>query len=117
MSATPKRSRTTLLLKILYARCQRLRDQLHIDGKPDENLYDNGLGWDGDLDHELLVIADGLGGATLTLMDQGCVSHSKRFNSETEAFTLATRLHATAQGTDTDEHAEPLTIDDITWDT
>lgn len=97
----------------LYTECQQLRDQLGIQGMPGLNLFDNGLGWDGDLDHELLVIADGLGGATLLLLDQGCQTHSKRFACEDEALEIAIGLLSTAQGMAEDK---PLTVDDIHWD-
>lgn len=101
-------------LKRLYSEAAAIRRSLGIIGSPGSNLYDNGLGWDGDLDHELLVVADGLGGAELLLLDQGCQTHGKRFDTEEEALRIAERLSATASGVAEDGQA--LTVDDVQWD-
>lgn len=104
------------LLKQFYVEAAKLRKSLKIQGMPGQNLFDNGLGWDGELDHELLVTADGLGAATLILLDQGCQTHHKHFTRENDALQIAMRLLETAQGHDTSPDVSPLTIDDIHWD-
>lgn len=102
-------------LQQLYAQAATLRSALKIQGRPNQNLFENGLGWDGELDHELLVLADGLGAATLQLLDQGCETHRKRFTREDDALRTATHLFDTAQGYTKADTA--VTIDDIQWDT
>lgn len=102
-------------LQQLYAKAATLRSALKIQGMPNQNLFENGLGWDGELDHELLVTADGLGAATLQLLDQGCQTHHKRFTREDDALQTATNLLDTAQGYAEADTA--ATIDDIQWDT
>ena len=101
-------------LQQLYAKATTLRAALKIQGQPSQNLFENGLGWDGELDHELLVIADGLGAATLQLLDQGCETHHKRFTREDDAMRVATSLFDTAQGYAKADTV--VTIDDIQWD-
>lgn len=101
-------------LEQYYFEAAKLRSSLKIQGKPGENLCENGLGWDGELDHELLVIADGLGGATLQLIDQGCQTHHKRFPREDDALRVATHLLETAQGYAEADTA--VTVDNIQWD-
>jgi len=101
-------------LQQLYAQAATLRSALKIQGMPNQNLFENGLGWDGELDHELLVIADGLGTATLQLLDQGCETHRKRFTREADALRTATHLLDTAQ--DYADMETRLTVDDIQWD-
>jgi len=102
-------------LQQLYAKAATLRSALKIQGMPNQNLFENGLGWDGELDHELLVTADGLGAATLRLFDQGCQTHSKSFPREDDAMQTAMYLWETAQGyADTDTR---VTKDNIQWDT
>lgn len=102
------------LLQRFYMEAAKLRNSLKIQGMPEQNLFDNGLGWDGDLDHELLVIADGLGAATLQLLDQGCETHRKRFIREADALRKAMHLFNTAQGYAEGDTA--VTINDIQWD-
>lgn len=106
------------LLEQIYQEAAKLRIALKIQGMPNQNLFENGLGWDGDLDHELLVIADGLGGATLKLLDQDCLTHHKRFTREDDALNAATRLLETTQGLTPNPQStnEGLTIDSVQWD-
>lgn len=106
----PRRQR----LEHLYLEAATLRAALEIQGLPGQNLFENGLGWDGELDHELLVIADGLGAATLQLLDQGCETHRKRFTREDDALRTAMHLLDTAQGYAEADTA--VTIDGIQWD-
>lgn len=101
-------------LQQLYAQAATLRSALKIQGLPGQNLFENGLGWDGELDHELLVITDGLGAATLQLLDQGCETHRKRFTREADALRTAMHLLDTAQGYAKVDTA--VIIDDIQWD-
>jgi hypothetical protein len=103
------------LLKQFYLEAAKLRKTLKIQGMPEQNLFENGLGWDGDLDHELLVIVDGLGAATLQLLDQGCETHRKHFTREADALRAATYLFDTAQGYA--KAGTAVTIDDVQWDT
>jgi len=103
-------------LSALYQEGQALRDELGIIGSPGSDLFDNGLGWDGDLDHEMLVVADGLGGAMLMLMDQGCQSRTKEFSTEKEALSVADFLLRKAQGDVIGDGADGLDVDEVEWD-
>lgn len=101
-------------LALLYDMCQVLRDGLFIIGAPGSDLFENGRGWDGEMDHDMLVVADGLGGAQLLLMDQGCQTHRKNYQTEAEALIIASRLCEHAQGYEVGENA--LGLDEVEWD-